>query len=128
MLYSFNSKYKGQHVGVFGDTGCFSFHPRKAITTGEGGMITTNNEEFSRKITLIENHGAAITDLQRHHGNKPYLLPDFPYAGIIRMTDIQASIGCSQMNRAADISEKRKVISLYDDKLKEVLVETYCLQ
>ena len=85
-------------------------------------MITTNNEELAVKLRSLRDHGAAITDLQRHHGNKPYLLPDFPYAGYnYRMTDIQASIGCSQMNRANDISQKRKDIArLYDDKLKEL--------
>ena len=118
----FNARYKGQHVGTIGDTGCFSFHPRKAITTGEGGMITTNNEELAVKLRSLRDHGAAITDLQRHYGNKPYLLPDFPYAGYnYRMTDIQASIGSSQMNRATEIGQKRKdIASLYDDKLKEL--------
>ena len=90
----FGARYNGKHVGTFGDTGCFSFHPRKAITTGEGGMITTNDDELAEKMRSIRDHGAAMSDFQRHHGAKPYLLAEHPYAGYnYRMTDIQASLG-----------------------------------
>lgn len=104
----FAGRYKGRHVGTLGDTGCFSFHPRKAITTGEGGMITTNDDALAQKLRALRDHGAAMSDLQRHLGNKPYLLPEFPYAGFnYRMTDLQASIGCTQMNRASDVHQLR---------------------
>ena len=118
----FGSKYKGKHVGNFGLTGCFSFHPRKAITTGEGGMITTNNESISSKLKSMRDHGAAVSDLQRHMGNKPYLLPDFPYAGYnFRMTDIQGALGLTQMKRANEILLKRKAIAeRYNEALKEI--------
>ena len=76
----FGAKYKGRHVGNFGDTGCFSFHPRKAITTGEGGMVTTNDADLAEKIRRLRDHGAAMTDLQRHLGSRPYLLADHPDA------------------------------------------------
>jgi len=113
----FASKYKGRHVGNFGDTGCFSFHPRKAITTGEGGMITTNNDELVKKLRAMRDHGAVISDHERHLSGKPYLLPDFPYLGFnYRMTDIQASIGCTQMARAEQIYEKRNIIAGKYDK------------
>ena len=69
----FGSYYKGIHVGNFGDAGCFSFHPRKAITTGEGGMITTKSDSLSRKLNRLRDHGAETSDLQRHLGKKPYL-------------------------------------------------------
>ena len=104
----FGSKYSKKHVGTFGDTGCFSFHPRKAITTGEGGMVTTNNSELARKIRSMRDHGAAMSDFQRHHGSRPYLLAEHPYAGYnYRMTDIQASIGSTQMDRAKKIVDER---------------------
>lgn len=104
----FGSKYSNKHVGTFGDTGCFSFHPRKAITTGEGGMVTTNNSELARKIRSMRDHGAAMSDFQRHHGSRPYLLAEHPYAGYnYRMTDIQASIGLTQMDRAKKIVDER---------------------
>ena len=113
----FGARYKGRHVGSFGNTGCFSFHPRKAITTGEGGMVTTNDEELAEKIRRLRDHGAAMTDLQRHLGARPYLLADHPYAGYNqRMTDLQAAIGSAQMNRAENIvSERQALAKKYDD-------------
>jgi dTDP-4-amino-4,6-dideoxygalactose transaminase len=118
----FASKYFGKHVGNLGNTGCFSFHPRKAITTGEGGMITTNNNKLAEKIRAMRDHGATTTDYQRHIGAKPYLLPDFPYLGYnYRMTDIQASIGVTQMDRADWIYEKRNSLAKkYDKELKNI--------
>jgi perosamine synthetase len=113
----FGAKYKGQHVGSFRNTGCFSFHPRKAITTGEGGMVTTNDGELAEKIRRLRDHGAAMTDLQRHLGARPYLLADHPDAGYNqRMTDLQAAIGSAQMDRAEDIvSERQGLAKKYDD-------------
>ena len=113
----FGSRYHGQHVGTFGDTGCFSFHPRKAITTGEGGMITTNDDALADKLRRLRDHGAAMTDLQRHLGARPYLLADHPDAGYNqRMTDIQAALGAAQMDRAAHIiTERQRLAKRYDD-------------
>ena len=117
----FGAYYKNKHVGTFGDTGCFSFHPRKSITTGEGGMITTDNDDLVKKIRKLRDHGASMTDLQRHLGPRPYLLADHPYAGYnFRMTDIQAALGSSQMNRAKEIvSERQKIAMNYINALKE---------
>lgn len=118
----FGSRYKGKHVGTFGDTGCFSFHPRKAITTGEGGMITTNNKKLAEKLRCLRDHGAAMSDLQRHLGAKPYLLADHPEAGFNqRMTDIQAAIGSMQMDRANDIHiERQRLANRYDQKFDDL--------
>lgn len=112
----FGTRYHGKHVGTLGDAGCFSFHPRKAITTGEGGMITTQSDELAEKLRRLRDHGAAMSDLQRHLGARPYLLADHPDAGYNqRMTDIQAALGAAQMNRAADIvSERQRLASVYD--------------
>jgi perosamine synthetase len=105
----FGSKYKGKHVGTLGDTGCFSFHPRKAITTGEGGMVTTNDCNLAEKIRRLRDHGAAMTDLQRHLGARPYLLTDHPDAGYNqRMTDLQGALGSAQMDRAKEIVSERQ--------------------
>ncbi len=113
----FGSQYHGQHVGTFGDTGCFSFHPRKAITTGEGGMITTQSDVLAEKLLRLRDHGAAMSDLQRHIGPRPYLLADHPDAGYNqRMTDIQAALGSAQMDRAADIvAERQRLAQRYDE-------------
>lgn len=113
----FGSRYDGRHVGTFGDTGCFSFHPRKAITTGEGGMITTNDESLAMKLRRLRDHGAETTDLQRHLGARPYLLADHPDAGYNqRMTDIQGALGAAQMSRAeAIIIERQRLAKVYDE-------------
>lgn len=113
----FGSIFNKKHVGTIGHTGCFSFHPRKAITTGEGGMITTQDEELAVKLRRLRDHGAAITDLQRHLGPRPYLLADHPDAGYNqRMTDIQAALGSTQMDRAQDIIDERRLIAKkFDD-------------
>jgi len=118
----FAAKYDGIHVGNFGNTGCFSFHPRKAITTGEGGMITTNDDALADKLRAMRDHGASVSDLQRHLGNKPYLLPEFPYLGFnYRMTDIQASIGSTQMDRAHEIHGLRTYwAKRYDQELEQL--------
>jgi dTDP-4-amino-4,6-dideoxygalactose transaminase len=112
----FGSRYKGRHVGTFGDAGCFSFHPRKAITTGEGGMVTTNSEELITRVRRLRDHGAAMSDLQRHLGARPYLLADHPDAGYNqRMTDIQAALGSAQMDRASEIVlERQRLAAVYD--------------
>ncbi|MCX7877347.1 MAG: DegT/DnrJ/EryC1/StrS family aminotransferase [Ignavibacteria bacterium] len=118
----FGSKYKGKHVGNFGICGCFSFHPRKALTTGEGGMITTSSKSLSEKLRSMRDHGAAVSDLQRHLGSKPYLLSEFPYMGYnYRMTDIQAALGCSQMNRKDEILRIRKLwAERYNEAFEEI--------
>jgi len=118
----FGSRYHGQHVGTLGDTGCFSFHPRKAITTGEGGMITTQSAELAEKLRRLRDHGAAMSDLQRHLGARPYLLADHPDAGYNqRMTDVQAALGSAQMNRATDIiAERQRLASRYDQSFADL--------
>lgn len=118
----FGSQYQGKHVGVLGDTGCFSFHPRKAITTGEGGMITTDDDLLAEKLRRLRDHGAAMTDLQRHLGARPYLLADHPDAGYNqRMTDIQAALGAAQMDRAdAIVAERRRLAARYDEAFAEL--------
>jgi len=113
----FGSLYNGQHVGKFSEAGCFSFHPRKSVTTGEGGMITTDNDVLAKKLRRLRDHGAEMTDLQRHLGQKPYLLADHSDAGYNqRMTDLQAALGSAQMDRAHDIiKERRRLAKIYDE-------------
>lgn len=113
----FGATYGGQHVGYFGNAGAFSFHPRKAITTGEGGMVTTADEVLATKIQQLRDHGAVLSDLQRHLGPKPYLLADHIHAGYNqRMTDIQGALGAAQMDRATNIITERRAIAARFDK------------
>jgi perosamine synthetase len=118
----FGATYNGRHVGTFGDTGCFSFHPRKAITTGEGGMVTTGDDRIADRIRRLRDHGASITDLERHKGPRPYLLADHPEAGYNqRMTDIQGALGSAQMDRAKAILKERQFLaSNYDQAFSDL--------
>jgi dTDP-4-amino-4,6-dideoxygalactose transaminase len=112
----FGATYHDQHVGTLGDAAAFSFHPRKAITTGEGGMVTTASDDLAETVRRLRDHGAALSDHQRHLGPKPYLLADHPLAGYNqRMTDIQAALGSAQMDRAAEIiAERRRLAARYN--------------
>lgn len=104
-----------------GDIACFSFHPRKVITTGEGGMITTSNPNYDNKIRLLRHHGMSISDTIRHRAKEiifeEYVMTGFNY----RMTDIQAAIGIVQLKKLPEILSKRRNIAiLYAEKLKDV--------
>jgi len=114
--------YMGNYAGGLGDVGCFSFHPRKSITTGEGGMVTTNNDQLADKISKLRNHGAEISEEQRHNGPKPYSLPDFNMLGFnYRMTDLQGAVGVVQMSKLDSfIDERAKWASYYNDQLKTI--------
>ena len=116
------AKYKGKYAGTLGDAAVFSFHPRKSITTGEGGMITTQNNLFSELMDQMRNHGATISEEQRHHGPKPYILPDFNLLGFnYRMTDLQGSIGIVQLEKLDSfIDERSKWANWYREKLSDI--------
>ncbi len=104
----FAAWYRGRHVGTFGDAGCFSFHPRKSITTGEGGMVTTDRDDLDALSRSLRDHGASRSDLDRHEGKAGYLLADYARLGYnYRMTDMQGALGCAQMDRSASIVEAR---------------------
>lgn len=116
------SGYKGQPAGSLGIAAAFSFHPRKSITTGEGGMVTTNNEELAQKVNSLRNHGASIAEEERHHGSQPYILPDFNLLGFnYRMTDLQGAVGIVQLSKLYRfIEERRKWANYYTQELTNV--------
>ncbi|WP_416859964.1 DegT/DnrJ/EryC1/StrS family aminotransferase [Helicobacter ganmani] len=118
----FDSWIKDKHSGTFGDCGCFSFHPRKAITTGEGGMLITDREEIALRVKMLRDHGAGKSDLQRHNDKNGFLLPNFDVLGYnYRMTDLQGALGNSQMDKAQDIMQKRRSIAKrYDSALSGI--------
>lgn len=118
----FGATLHGRHVGSFGDAAAFSFHPRKAITTGEGGMVTLNDAALAERIRQLRDHGASVSDHQRHLGPRPYLLADHPLAGYNqRMTDFQAALGSAQMDRAeAIVAERRRLAARYDDAFADL--------
>lgn len=112
----------GIPAGGLGDIGCFSFHPRKSITTGEGGMITTNNASYANRMGMLRNHGASLSEEQRHHGPRPYFLPEFNLLGFnYRMTDLQGSVGCVQLKKLDKfIDERAKWAEYYRKELKSL--------
>lgn len=114
--------YHDAHAGTLADAGCFSFHPRKAITTGEGGMVITNNGEMAERIRSLRDHGASKSDLARHLGARSYLLPDFNVVGYnYRMTDFQGALGVAQMHRLEWILEQRTARAhVYDKALVDI--------
>lgn len=112
----------GKPAGGLGDIGCFSFHPRKSVTTGEGGMLTTNDDTLAEKLNCLRNHGASISEEQRHKGPRPYILPEFDMLGYnYRMTDLQGALGVVQIQKLDRfIDERSKWSTYYNDKLKSV--------
>ena len=112
----------GNPAGGLGDIGCFSFHPRKSVTTGEGGMVTTNNDDMASHMDRLRNHGASISEEQRHHGPKPYILSAFEIVGFnYRMTDIQGAIGVVQLEKLdLFIDERQKWADYYKENLKDI--------
>ena len=119
---SAGSAYKGRSAGSLGLAAAFSFHPRKSITTGEGGMITTNDETLAEKIRALRNHGASISEEQRHVGPKPYILPEINLLGFnYRMTDMQGAVGLVQLPRLDQfIEERQKWAAFYTEELANV--------
>lgn len=92
--------YGDRPAGGLGDLGCFSFHPRKSITTGEGGMLTTQDAAFAKRAERLRNHGAGISEEVRHKGPAPYLMPAFDELGFnYRMTDLQGAVGLVQLRK-----------------------------
>jgi len=114
------TKYRNIHVGLLGDVGVVSFHPRKAITTGEGGMILTRNHELALKAKSLRDHGAAVSDFDRHEGPS-HKLPTYEHVGFnYRMTDIQGAIGVAQAHKLQMILDGRiKHAKVYDEAFKD---------
>jgi dTDP-4-amino-4,6-dideoxygalactose transaminase len=114
--------YRGQHTGTFGAFGCFSFHPRKSITTGEGGMIITDSDELAELARSLRDHGASRSDYSRHASNGSFLLSEYEHLGFnFRMTDIQGALGSAQMDRVGGLLEaRRRLAGRYDAMLADL--------
>jgi perosamine synthetase len=112
--------YDGKPVGNIGDIGCFSFHPRKIITTGEGGMVTTVNAQLRNRVASLRNHGT--TGVPPQLANKPYGMATFDRIGFnMRMSDIQAAIGIAQMSKLDHLlAERRRRADRYTELLGNI--------
>jgi dTDP-4-amino-4,6-dideoxygalactose transaminase len=111
------SAYRGRRIGGHGNMACFSLHPRKIITTGEGGIITTDDSELASKLRRFRHHGMSVSDVERHSSEK-VLVETYNEIGYnYRMTDIQAAIGIAQLGRLPGILEKRRQIAEFYNRL-----------
>jgi dTDP-4-amino-4,6-dideoxygalactose transaminase len=116
------SAYRGKKIGGHhGTVACFSLHPRKVITTGEGGMITTDDEDFAARLKRFRHHGMSISDIERHESGK-VITESYPEIGYnYRMTDIQGAMGLVQLDKLPSILDKRRQIAaLYDRELGNI--------
>lgn len=114
--------YRGTSAGALGDIGVFSFHPRKSITTGEGGMVTTRDDRLAERLRVLRNHGASVSEEERHSGPRPYLLPDFAELGFnYRMTDLQGAVGLVQLSKLDRyIDERARWAAYYRETLGDI--------
>lgn len=110
--------YRGQPIGALGDVGCFSFHPRKVVTTGEGGMLTTNRDDIAARLKYLRNHGAT-GPAPGSDPSKPYAMGTFEELGFnLRLSDIQAAVGVAQMAKLeALLAERAACAARYDELL-----------
>jgi perosamine synthetase len=115
----FGAKRNAHFAGTETLAGCFSFHPRKSITTGEGGMLVTDDADYAERVRKMRDHGASKTDLARHLEQGGSLLPEFALLGYnYRMTDLQGAIGVMQMKKVDGILEaRRKAAGRYNSLL-----------
>jgi perosamine synthetase len=103
--------YKGRRVGGLGNTACLSFHPRKAITTGEGGMLLTDDPILAERARVMRAHGMSISDLARHQAQQ-VVIEEYRELGFnYRMTDLQAAIGIEQLRRLPFIIDRRRALA-----------------
>jgi len=116
------STYSGRRIGrPFGDLTCFSFHPRKIMTTGEGGMITTSDSGLAERIRRLRQHAMSLSDVSRHNA-KYAAIETYDEMGFnFRMTDMQAAVGIAQLGRLAELLGKRNQFAeRYTQSLKEL--------
>ncbi len=109
-------------AGGLGAIGCFSLHPRKSITCGEGGVVTTDDDRLAARVDMYRNHGASVPEEARHRGPRPYDLPDFPVFGFnYRLTDLQAAVASVQMTRLDGFIAERQMLADQFDRLLQDL-------
>ncbi len=114
--------YDGKPVGCLGDIGCFSFHPRKVITTGEGGMVTTRDAQAAGRIRSLRNHGSTGPPPGEANATRPHVMATFNLLGYnMRLSDIQAAVGVAQLAKLDGLLEERsRLASRYHQLLVEI--------
>jgi dTDP-4-amino-4,6-dideoxygalactose transaminase len=116
------SEYEGNFIGrPLGTLACFSFHPRKILTTGEGGMVTTNDPLLAEKLRKLRQHAMSLSDVVRHNA-KQVTAETYDEVGYnFRMTDMQAAMGLVQLNRLPDFLQRRRYLAArYNEALNSL--------
>jgi perosamine synthetase len=114
--------YKGEPVGALGDLACFSFHPRKVVTTGEGGAVTTNDPDLAAAVRSLRNHGTTGLPSADDEPHGPWTMANFDRIGFnLRLSDIQAAVGVAQMGKLERlVADRRATANRYTQMLREV--------
>lgn len=119
--HALGAEYKGRKIGSIGDMTTFSFHPVKPVTTGEGGAVTTNDEELYQKLMLFRSHGITRDREMLLNDNAAWYYEQHFLGYNYRMTDIQAALGCSQLNKLEFFLQKRrKYAKMYSEAFKDL--------
>ncbi len=122
------AKYNDKYAGTIGDVGCFSFHARKGITTGEGGMVVTNYKDLAEKMRYLSIFG--MTSAWDREKSDKFIIPEFTEAGYnYKMSDITAAVGVAQLRKLDKIIERKRELAKYwGEKLEEIaLIEPPCV-
>jgi len=115
------SSYKGRPIGSSANLNCFSFHPRKVIVTGEGGMITTPDAELAARLRRLRHQGMSISDVERHQADR-VITETYPEVGFnFRMSDLHAAVGLAQLDKLDSfVARRRAIAARYDEALGEL--------
>ena len=119
--HALGASYKGRKIGSIADMTCFSFHPVKPITTGEGGMVVTNSEELYKKLVLFRSHGITRDEsvMTEQQGDWYYQQLELGYN--YRITDISCALGISQMDKLDKfIDRRRQIANRYNEAFKDI--------
>ena len=119
--HALGAEYKGQRVGGLSDMTTFSFHPVKPITTGEGGMIMTNNEEYYKRLMLFRSHGITRDEQLMTRNDGPWFYQQLDLGYNYRITDIQCALGANQMKKLDRyLKRRREIATRYDEAFADV--------
>jgi perosamine synthetase len=115
------SAFQGAKIGSHSELVCFSLHPRKVISTGDGGFITTNREDYYKRMKLLRQHGMSVNDRVRHESAKVIFEDHVEVGYNYRMTDIQAAVGIKQLEKLDWIVEERRKVALqYHEAFRDI--------
>ena len=119
--HALGAEYKGHKIGGLSDMTTFSFHPVKPITTGEGGMIMTNNEEYYKRLLLFRSHGITRDENLMTHNDGPWFYQQLDLGYNYRITDIQCALGVNQMKKLDRyLTRRREIAARYDEAFADI--------